>query len=61
MATSGKVADFRIREEQRELQALKSKSEGKSRGTEIVPPPKLKFGPKASKAEVCRGGLYRGS
>jgi hypothetical protein len=38
-ATSGKVADFRIREEQRELQGLKSKSGG----TEILMSPKTKF------------------
>jgi hypothetical protein len=38
-ATSGEVGDFRIREEQRELQGLKSKSGG----TEIKVPPKTKF------------------
>jgi hypothetical protein len=46
---SAAAADgHRFREEQRELQGAKPKS----RGTEIVPPPKLKFGPKTSKAEV---------
>jgi hypothetical protein len=37
--TSGKVGDFRIREEQRELQGPKSKSGG----TEIVMSPKIEF------------------
>ena len=48
---SAAAADgHRFREEQHELQGAKSKS----RGTEIALSPKLKFGPKASKAEVWK-------
>jgi hypothetical protein len=47
--TSWEVGGFQIREEQRELQGAKSKS----RGTEIVTSPKLKF-PKTAETDVWR-------